>query len=54
MQNELVQYLTLRVIAFVVLFQTFYYQNFYSNCKTFFLGFLLANVDLSIKPISLS
>ena len=53
MQNEMIQNLKLKVIAFVVLLQTFYCQRFYSNGKTFFLGFPLANVDLSIVPISL-
>ena len=53
MQIEMIQNLTLRVIAFAVLLQTFFCQSFYSNGKTFFLGFPLAKVDLSIVPISL-
>ena len=52
MQIEMIQNLTLSVIAFVAVLQTFYCQSFYSNGKTFFLGFPLANVDLSIVPIS--
>ena len=46
----MIQNLTLRVIVFVVLLQTFYCPSFYSDGKTFFLGFPLANVDLSIDP----
>ena len=51
MQIEMIHNLTLRVIVFVALLQTFYCQSFYSDGKTFFLGFPLANVDLSIVPI---
>ena len=52
MQIEVIQNLTLRVVAFAVFLQNFCCQSFYSNGKTFFLGFPLANVDPGIVPIS--
>ena len=39
MENETIQSLTQRIIAFVILFQIFHYQSFYSNGKTFFFFF---------------
>ena len=53
MQGGTIQNVALKINALLVLLENFHYQSFCNSGKIFFLGLPLANVVLSIVPISL-